>query len=214
MKCLLAVAVAHACRTRASGAEGFPTKALAADLSRFAVHPEPPLDLGKILLEMASAPSREAAFAMLPPSPPSFKTSTATWPIGTYVTRAVMWSLYCVIRTPNDYWATISNAIRVGGDTDTVAAMAGAVSGALNGEEAIVNCSHTSSGAIAIINRINDELAPPGTPTSAADLMELGSQLRTAIVQRGVAERRRRTLGGITLLAVSAAMTIAWSLRR
>jgi len=37
---------------------------------------------------------------------------------------------YSFFRTPKDYWATISTAIEVGGDVDTTAAMAGAISGA------------------------------------------------------------------------------------
>jgi ADP-ribosylglycohydrolase len=34
------------------------------------------------------------------------------------------------LRSPNDYWETVRTAIAVGGDVDTTAAMAGAVSGA------------------------------------------------------------------------------------
>ena len=39
--------------------------------------------------------------------------------------------------TPNDYGATIANSILLGGDTDTIAAMAGAISGAHLGKAAI-----------------------------------------------------------------------------
>jgi len=39
--------------------------------------------------------------------------------------------------TPDSYKDTIGNAIFLGGDTDTIAAMAGAISGALLGIEAI-----------------------------------------------------------------------------
>ncbi len=54
-----------------------------------------------------------------------------------FVISSVMWSLYSFLRTPFDYWETICTAIAVGGDVDTTAAMAGAVSGALNGLSAI-----------------------------------------------------------------------------
>ena len=50
-----------------------------------------------------------------------------------YVVSSVLWSLYAFLRTPDDYWETICTAIAAGGDTDTTAAMAGAVSGAYLG---------------------------------------------------------------------------------
>jgi ADP-ribosylglycohydrolase len=50
--------------------------------------------------------------------------------ISPFVVPSVLWSLYSFLRTPKDYWATISTAIEVGGDVDTTAAMAGAISGA------------------------------------------------------------------------------------
>ena len=57
--------------------------------------------------------------------------------ISPFVTTSVLWSLYAFLRTPDDYWATICTAIRVGGDVDSTAAMAGAVSGARNGLRAV-----------------------------------------------------------------------------
>lgn len=50
--------------------------------------------------------------------------------ISHFVTTSVCWSLYAFLRNPDDYWETICHAIEVGGDTDTMAAMAGAVAGA------------------------------------------------------------------------------------
>lgn len=54
-----------------------------------------------------------------------------------YVISSVLWSLYAFLRTPDDYWETICTAISAGGDTDTTAAMAGAISGAYLGIDAI-----------------------------------------------------------------------------
>jgi hypothetical protein len=60
------------------------------------------------------------------------------WPgISPFVTSSVLWSLYAFLRTPDDYWETICTAISVGGDVDTTAAMAGAISGAYNGRNAV-----------------------------------------------------------------------------
>lgn len=50
--------------------------------------------------------------------------------ISGYVIPSVLWSIYAFLRTPDDYWETICTAISGGGDTDTTAAMAGAISGA------------------------------------------------------------------------------------
>ncbi len=67
--------------------------------------------------------------------------------ISPFVTSSVIWSLYAFLRSPDDYWETICTAIAVGGDVDTTAAMAGAVSGAYNGLSAV-------PGALA--RRLND----------------------------------------------------------
>ncbi len=50
--------------------------------------------------------------------------------VSSYVVTSVLWSLYCFLRTPEDYLETIYTAIAAGGDVDTTAAMAGAMSGA------------------------------------------------------------------------------------
>ncbi len=54
-----------------------------------------------------------------------------------FVVSSVMWSLYAFLKTPRDYWRTICTAIAAGGDTDTTAAMAGAISGAYLGISAL-----------------------------------------------------------------------------
>lgn len=54
-----------------------------------------------------------------------------------FVTPSVLWSLYSFLASPEDYWQTIRTAIAVGGDVDTTAAMAGAISGAHLGLGAI-----------------------------------------------------------------------------
>jgi len=62
-----------------------------------------------------------------------------TWQqgISSFVIPSVVWSLYAFLRSPDDYWDTICTAIRVGGDTDSMAAMAGAMSGARGGVAAL-----------------------------------------------------------------------------
>ncbi|MDE0443522.1 MAG: ADP-ribosylglycohydrolase family protein [Gammaproteobacteria bacterium] len=53
------------------------------------------------------------------------------------VEPTVLASLYVFLKSPGDYLATVDRALRAGGDVDTVAAIAGAISGAHNGLDAI-----------------------------------------------------------------------------
>jgi len=57
--------------------------------------------------------------------------------ISPFVIPSVLWSLYSFLRSPEDYWTTITTAIGCGGDVDTTGAMAGAISGAYLGLEGL-----------------------------------------------------------------------------
>ena len=57
--------------------------------------------------------------------------------VSTFVIPSVLWSLYAFLRSPDDYWEVICTAIAVGGDTDTTAAMAGALAGARVGPDGL-----------------------------------------------------------------------------
>jgi poly(ADP-ribose) glycohydrolase ARH3 len=70
----------------------------------------------------------------------------ATWtpadPVGMFgsslpADRSVVTAIACFAATPHDYLAVVSSAIALGDDTDTVAAIAGGVCGALNGTDAV-----------------------------------------------------------------------------
>jgi poly(ADP-ribose) glycohydrolase ARH3 len=56
---------------------------------------------------------------------------------GIAATDSVVTAVACFGLTPDSYEQTIGNAILLGGDTDTIAAMAGAISGAYLGRQAI-----------------------------------------------------------------------------
>ena len=58
---------------------------------------------------------------------------------GIEATSSVATAIAAFGLTPNSYEETIGNAILLGGDTDTIAAMAGAISGAFLGHAAIPN---------------------------------------------------------------------------
>ena len=57
--------------------------------------------------------------------------------ISAFVIPSVVWSLYSFLRDPDDYWTAVCTAIGAGGDTDTMAAIAGAIAGARLGPSAL-----------------------------------------------------------------------------
>lgn len=59
------------------------------------------------------------------------------WGISPFVTGSVLWAFYSFLKHSGDYMGTIKEAIAVGGDVDTTAAMAGALSGSYLGFNAI-----------------------------------------------------------------------------
>jgi ADP-ribosylglycohydrolase len=106
--------------------------------------------------DVADALVRLADWAGLPPEPAARRLheleldpcgDCVRLGLSPFVTSTVVWALYSFLRSPDDYWTTICTAIRIGGDTDTLAAMAGAVAGARLGREALPT---------ALLERVND----------------------------------------------------------
>jgi len=90
------------------------------------------------LIEWVSLPPHEAVTLISKAGlDPDYLDEEEWHGISPFVTGSVLWSLYSFLRTPDDYWETICTAIIVGGDVDTTAAMAGAISGAYLGIGAI-----------------------------------------------------------------------------
>jgi ADP-ribosylglycohydrolase len=67
-------------------------------------------------------------------SAPSFTPEIGFTP---FVTTSVAWSLYAFLRSPEDYLLSVCTAISGGGDTDTTAAMTGAIAGARIGSSGL-----------------------------------------------------------------------------
>ncbi len=84
-------------------------------------------------LEMdKTAAVQEIRYAGLPPG------QRPDWPgISPFVVPTVLVCLYAFLRTPADYRETVRFVIAQGGDVDTTGAIAGAISGAFNGIEAV-----------------------------------------------------------------------------
>jgi ADP-ribosylglycohydrolase len=92
----------------------------------------------KKLIEWLSIPPEEAVIHIANAGfDPGYVDDEEWKGMSAYVVSSVLWSLYAFLRTPDDYWGTICTAVSAGGDTDTTAAMAGAVSGAFLGIGAI-----------------------------------------------------------------------------
>ena len=83
--------------------------------------------------------------------------------ISAHVIPSVVWSLYSFLRDPDDYWTVICTAIGAGGDTDTMAAIAGAIAGARLGPSAL---------PADLIQQLNDRGA-----WRAAELADLASRV-------------------------------------
>ncbi|HZN66786.1 MAG TPA: ADP-ribosylglycohydrolase family protein, partial [Tepidisphaeraceae bacterium] len=79
---------------------------------------------------------------------------------GIEVYEAAPMALYCFLRHPQSFADVIHQAVFIGGDTDTIASMAGAVSGALLGEAAV---------PANWLAAIREETYPPGAIRDLAD---------------------------------------------
>ncbi|MEW6586097.1 MAG: ADP-ribosylglycohydrolase family protein, partial [Nitrospirota bacterium] len=127
-------AVALALREKTIDAASFLTT-----LSRWAerISPVFAAELGKLAGWLHLPPEEAVVFISQAGFDPEYVDDDEWKGISGFVISSVLWSLYAFLRTPGDYWQTICTAIGAGGDTDTTAAMAGAISGAHLGIDAI-----------------------------------------------------------------------------
>lgn len=79
---------------------------------------------------------------------------------GIAVYEAVPMAIYCFLRHPESYNDVINQSIYIGGDTDTIGCMAGAISGAFLGIQAIPR---------RWVDAVRDEKYPPETIENLAD---------------------------------------------
>jgi ADP-ribosylglycohydrolase len=85
--------------------------------------------------------------------------------ISAFVIPSVVWSLYAFLRDPDDYWSAVCTAIGAGGDTDTMAAITGAMAGARLGPSVLPG---------ELIGQLNDR-----GRWRAAQLTELAERIST-----------------------------------
>lgn len=100
--------------------------------------------------------------------------SSARWRgISAFVVPSVLWSLYAALRSPDDYWETVCTAIWPGGDTDSMAAMAGSIVGARVGPAALpaaatIRLTDRGAWGAEQLTRLAEECVPFGMMTEEA----------------------------------------------
>lgn len=85
------------------------------------------------MLERSFDEAKALCYAMDDPNAPEFGKQK----ISHFAPISVLWAVYCFLRSPDYLLQSLGNAISIGGDTDTVAAMTGAISAVYNGPQAI-----------------------------------------------------------------------------
>ncbi len=108
---------------------------------------------------MAEAIRDLALWVGLEPEPAARRLGVVEMGVSPFVVPSVLWSLYAFLRNPDDYWNAVVTAIAVGGDTDTMAAMTGAIAGA-------------RLGTASLPDRLLDRLTDRGT-WGAVELAQL-----------------------------------------
>ena len=122
-----------------AGVEG---AAAAALLVALAIRGVGPRAMYEAVAEVCSPRSRDfaACWAKLPDmlaQPPEVALSDKGLGEGWVAEEAVASALYCVWRTPDDFSATVLTAANTDGDSDSIACIAGSISGAMNRAPAI-----------------------------------------------------------------------------
>jgi ADP-ribosylglycohydrolase len=119
--------------------EGCAATALAVALSVEGLHPEAVLD--EVERECRGrSPDLDLAFDRLRAMqslPPDVALTESKLGEGWVAEEALVSALYCVRRTPDDFAATLRTAVNTDGDSDSIACIAGALSGARLGLDAI-----------------------------------------------------------------------------
>ena len=116
--------------------------AAAALLVAYALEGRPPADMfAGLQKELGGrADDLDSRLAELPTmldQPPEIALSDAGLGEAWVAEEAVVSALYCFWRSPADYSQTVITAINTDGDSDSIAAIAGSISGAFNGADAI-----------------------------------------------------------------------------
>lgn len=128
----IAAAVALACRPGSLEAEGFCAKVAAAAAAHDAGFASEIRALPGLL--SLAQPEATERITRAGRRPEEAAAQPYHWSgISPFVIPSVLWSLYAFLREPDDYLAAVILAIEPGGDTDTTAAMTGAIAGARHG---------------------------------------------------------------------------------
>ena len=144
----VAAAVAAALQAQAVGDDNLSSAVLGAMVEPY----------GSMLTAMLAAPDWKAAVEVMyevqPPSAEFLETSPFRPPsITMFPPHTAGWAIYAAISEPSaGFWPAIFKAIAPGGDTDTVAACAGAIAGAWHGLSTIQTERHDSEKVLSLLH--------------------------------------------------------------
>jgi len=128
--------------SHALGMEGAALQAMAVALA-VAESPDKPLDTSSFASRLLSFATEDvyrakiANFSILLESPDNRKTVVAQLGHGIEAFNSVPTAIFTFLAHPQDFASTVIYAVSLGGDTDTIASMAGAISGAYLGIDAL-----------------------------------------------------------------------------
>jgi ADP-ribosylglycohydrolase len=137
--------------------------AAAALLVAMAMQKRTPQEMHRAVLEECGSRSADLARALakIPDfldSDPAIALSRDGLGLGWVAEEAVACALYCFWRSPEDYRATVVMAVNVDGDSDTIGCIAGGISGAFNGVQAIPEAWRTRVENADALRAIADRL--------------------------------------------------------
>jgi len=103
-----------------------------------------------------------------------------------HASQTAAWGIYAFLRTPNKFWETVLVCVRAGGDTDTVAAVAGALSGSWVGLAGILQ---ERPDASALLDRLKDT-SEDSDEAYVERLKKIGGELASVACAAQPPERR------------------------
>jgi len=168
----VAAAVAAACRAGSIADAEVDTATVVASVLA-AVDAQSSL-LGSVVREMLRSPDDWAALEALHVAIPSNRgmkeamaagrlpgVTDAADGVTMHAFQTTAWAIFSFLRSPTSFWDTVLRAVAAGGDTDTVAAVAGAISGAFVGLRRLLEERPDATEMLSRLTDLSEDLEQP-----------------------------------------------------